>query len=121
MKKRELVCVFTAQILLSYPNPTPPVVSLPLEADLPVDFSPPDFSSAASPAPTTAPYPTLVIPPNPYPSQSTVGPLIWRNNYDNGGTWTNNLYQDGVFYYSILDPHIILPILDSRLSYRYRY
>ena len=106
MYKRELVCVFTTQIILSYPNPTPPVAYLPPEADLHVysSSSAPAPAPAPAPTPTTAPYPTLTVPPNPYPSQSTLCPLIWRENYYNRGTWTNTLFQDEIFYYSIVDP-----------------
>ena len=46
---------------------------------------------------------SLVIPPNPTPYPSLLGTSFWRSTCANHVIWTNTIYQDEIFYSSILD------------------
>ena len=94
--------VRTAKIRSPYPNSTPPAAFLPPTADTHVD----SFPSVATPDPTPAHYPDMVIPPKPTFSPCTFIPLLWRSTRSKHGTWTNTRYQYEVFYSSILDPSL---------------
>ena len=67
----------------------------------------PDTYPAPAPAPATdtypktSPYPLLTTTPAPY--FYPCGPLLQRTTHDNHGTWKYTIYQDEVFYFSILD------------------
>ena len=110
LEERENV-PFHTSIFLSYPNYTPPAAYLPPAAAPPIDILPP----APSPLPNLSTSSDIVIPSKLAPSPSPFVLSHWRRTCANHEIWTNTIYQDELFYYSIF--YTSISYQDEILSY----